>query len=88
MFLFTFLGTSAAECYVSECTRGYNNWTGTSQNRRLVEMRQTFLKKSSISSRRDAIHQNRGGYRGPTLGPRNLNENPAPEELSGKSEWQ
>ena len=26
-----------------------------------------------------------GGVRGPTPGPRNLNENPAPEELSGKT---
>ncbi len=82
---FTFLGTSAAECYVSECTRGCNNWTGTSENGVSSRRDKHFFQKLAFGLDETPVTKIGGGGRGPTPGPRNLNENPALEELSEKN---
>ena len=50
---------------------------------RFVSTKLTFFGKSYVSQGKVADNQNEGRKRSPTPGPRNLNENPSPEELSG-----
>ena len=53
-------------------------------NHGFVQTRATFFSKTAVSSRREAsVKCFLGRGRAPTPGPRNLNENPSPEELSG-----
>ena len=81
----TFLRTSLTECYVLKVQLPTSRFP--TLGRTMVSSRRErhFFRKLAfrLDERRPPRILGRG--RAPTPGPRNLNENPSPEELSGKS---